>query len=178
MRKALFLIGLMTMALLLAACETGDSAADPESAQNLQPPLNGFDQEVANDLLENFAAIAGTGSAATGNIPAAAALERINSTLTCLEDVGAVSAVIHRQQNPGAIPQTGVTLIVNQTRVEENILSCVTQLPFSAQSLDSIEICTQTGNFTNAGDSYFYGYIGFGTDFCDQVSTYFSGLES
>lgn len=172
-------ITLIIAALALAACDTGDSATDPTSAQSLQPSPNGFSREVANDIVEDFAMVAAAGSGATGNIPVAAALERIGTALECLEDAGAVSAMIYRQEDGGAIPQAGISLLVNSTRVERNILNCVTQLPFESQSLaDAIQPCVESGSFSNSGEDFFYAYAGVGDSFCDQVGTYFTNLST
>jgi hypothetical protein len=174
MRKSILLISLLVMALMLVACDTGDTSTQTTSAQSLQPNLTGFSVQDGSNIVETFANTVAAGSAATGNIPLAATLERVGTTLECLTDVGAVSAQVYRQTaNVSIVPQAGVSLVVNQDRVERNILGCVTDLPFGAQSL-SIEPCAETGTFTFQNEKFYYAYIGAGTELCSAFDAHFN----
>jgi len=162
------------LALMLAACNTGDTKTQTTSAQSLQPNLTGFRVEAGEDLVQTFGNLAATGSTATGNVPLAAAIERVSTTIGCLADVGAVSANVYiQEENVVIVPQAGVSLIVNQARVERNILGCVTDLPFGAQSLD-LEPCAESGSFTFEGDKFYYAYIGAGSELCAAFKTHFT----
>lgn len=177
MRNVGLLICSFLLALVLVACTTEDSSTDTTSAQSLQPAPNGFSQEVANDAVEDFAAVVAAGSGVTGNVPLAAGLERARTTLDCLEDVGAISAVIYRQENFTVVPQAGVSLIVNKTRVERNILGCVTDTPFRSQGAeDIIQPCANSGEFTVSDEEFWYAFIGVGAEFCSQIEPYFNNL--
>ena len=91
---------IMILAMVLVACETTDDAGDTLSAQNQQPALVGYqttDLDIAGDAL--LAAAGGT-AVTTGNIPLAAAIQRADALLQCLQDTGAVSGLMYVEENP------------------------------------------------------------------------------
>lgn len=177
LRKMMLLIGVLAAALLLAACDTDDSSSDSAAAQNLQPNLTGYDVQNPDNVIDTFSGGIGAAALAAGNIPLAAAIERVNTTLQCLQDVGAVDARIYTQtENVNIIPQAGVSLIVNQTRVERNILGCVTESPISAQATLEIQPCADAGSFTFEEENYFYAYIGAGDQLCAALQTHYNSL--
>lgn len=175
--KRFLLVGLLLMGLLLAACETTDSASDPTSAQNMQPSLVGYDVQDTDNIIDAVTSAAGAAALASGNVPLVAAIERINTTLGCLQEVGAVSARTYVQnENVSVVPQAGVSLIVNQDRVERNLLSCVVEPPLSAQAVLEIEPCIDSGTFTQDGETFFYAYLGAGSQICAAFRAHYEGL--
>ena len=170
------LIGIMLiLALVLVACETADDANDTLSAQNQQPALVGFqttDLDIAGDAL--LAAAGGT-AITTGNIPLAAAIQRGDALLQCLQDTGAVSGLMYVEENPSLVPQVGASLLVNKTRVERNLFACVTELGFSAQALE-IEPCVAYGEFTVESEEFWFAYVGAGAGVCTGFSTHYASL--
>lgn len=163
------LLALITIiAFVLVACEpSGDTTTDALSAQNQQPALVGYqttDLDVAGDAL---LAAAGGSAVATGNVPLAAAIQRGDALLQCLQDTGAASGLMYVEENPPLlVPQVGASLVVNKTRVQRNIFSCLTELGFGAQSALDIEPCAAHGEFTVDGDEFFFAYVGIGSGIC------------
>lgn len=172
MNKRLLIVLMILLALVLVACDTQGTKEDATSAQNLQPSVAGFTTTDLDTGLDAIALSAGTGAAASGNLPLAAAIERANSLLQCLQDVGAVSGLLYLQENPNVIPETGASLVVNKTRVEENLFACLTQV--GAQSVLEFRICAQHGQFTAGGDEFWYAYVGVGDALCDGFEGHFN----
>jgi hypothetical protein len=178
LRKTILLLGVALLAVFLAACETTDSASDPAAAQSVQPNLAGYDVQTTDNYSDALAAVAGTGALATGNIPLAAGIERVGTALECLQDVGAVSANIYSRADEDIIPQVGVSLIVNQTRVQRNIFACLTQAPeLSAQAIE-IQVCPMTGTFSFEGEDFYFAYMGVGDQICAGFEQHFQALSA
>lgn len=173
------LLALITiLAIILVACETNDQATDALSAQNQQPALTGYqttDLDIAGDAL---LAAAGGSAVATGNVPLAAAIQRGDALLQCLQDTGSASGLMYVEENPNIIPQVGASLIVNKTRVQRNVFSCLTELGFGAQSAIDLEPCAAQGEFTVDGEEFFFAYVGAGTGICAAFDTHFNSLGS
>ncbi|MDQ7026996.1 MAG: hypothetical protein Q9P01_06580 [Anaerolineae bacterium] len=173
MRKTLLMVTISVLALILAACTTGDTSTQETSAQNLQPNLTGFRVESGDDVIQTFTTTVATGSLATGNVPLAAAIERVGTALDCLIDAGAISGNVYIQDPAGVIPQAGLSVVINQNRVERNILGCAANLPFAAQGVE-IEPCAETGSFTFQEDQFYYVYVGIGSELCAAFNTHFT----
>lgn len=173
------LLALITiLAIILVACETNDQATDALSAQNQQPALTGYqttDLDIAGDAL---LAAAGGSAVATGNVPLAAAIQRGDALLQCLQDTGAASGLMYVEENPNIIPQVGASLVVNKTRVQRNVFSCLTELGFGAQSAISLEPCAAHGEFTVDGEEFFFAYVGAGQGICAAFDSHFTSLNS
>jgi predicted small secreted protein len=173
MNKRLLLAFMMIVSLVLAACNTRGTRDDATSAQSLQPAIAGFTTTDLDTGLDAIALSAGTGAAATGNVPLALAIERANSLLQCLQDIGAVSGLLYLQSDPGIIPQTGASLVVNKTRVNQNMFGCLGSQVLAQTVLD-FEVCAANGQFTAGGDSFWFAYVGVGTDMCNGFRSHFS----
>jgi len=76
-------------------------------------------------------------------------------------------------------PSMGAVAVVNQDRVRENLISCVTSggndEGFSAQSAPSL--CQASGNFSTGGDTFTYIYISTDDAFCTAVDNHFAGIN-
>lgn len=174
MNKLLTLITVFVIGIVLVACQpTNDSSSDSASAQSLQPNLAGYEVQNSDNIIDGFSTALAASALTSGNVPLAIAIERVNSTLECLENVGALSGQIYIQnENVQIVPQGGTTLIVNLSRVERNLFNCVTEQPLSAQAL-SIEPCFQTGTFTFEEEEFLYLYAGAGAQVCAAFNTHF-----
>ena len=147
------------------------------SAQNQQPALVGYettDLDVAADAL---LVAAGGAAVTTGNVAMAAAIQRADALLQCLQDTGAISGLMYVEENPGIIPEVGASLVVNKTRVERNIFACLTDLGFSAQSLE-LEPCVAYGEFTLQNNEFWFAYVGVGSGLCTGFSAHYTGLNA
>jgi hypothetical protein len=172
MRQSKVLVMLMVLVLALAACQTSDTANQATSALSLQPTITGFRTQDGNNIVQTFTTTVAGGTLATGNVPLAAAIERVSTALACLTDAGAIDGRVYVQEPAGVIPQTGLSIIVNRSRVERNILGCVADLPFGAQSVE-LEPCAETGRFTYQNEEFYYVYVGIGSELCSAFNTHF-----
>lgn len=173
MDKRFLIIGVLVAAVLLVGCQTTGSRQDPTSAQNMQPAIQGFTTTDLDTGLDAIALSAGTGAAVTGNVPLAAAIERANSLLQCLQDTGSISGLLYTQSDPGILPETGASLIVNKTRVQENLFACLSSQIFAQTDLE-IPVCAAQGQFTVSSDEFWFAYVGVGTNLCNAFRSHFS----
>jgi hypothetical protein len=169
----------LVLALAVSACgETGDSESDSAAAQNVQPVISGYTATNVDNVVDAFSAGLGASALASGNVPLAATIERVNTSLSCLEGTGALSGQYYVQDNPTlGVPQGGVSLIANTDRIQRNLLNCVTEQPFSAQAI-SIEPCFETGEFTYEGENFLYMYGGAGEGICAAFNQHFNNLDA
>jgi hypothetical protein len=177
MNKRLLTIILVLLTVFLAACKSNDSSSDTGSAQNLQPSITGFrtqDLDVGADAILTSAA---GGSLATGNVPLAAAIQRGDALLQCLQETGSLSGLMYIEENPDIVPQVGASIVVNKTRVARNVLACLTEGGFSAQSI-SLEPCAAQGEFTVGTEQYWFAYVGAGEGLCAAFESHFTGLSA
>lgn len=179
MNKTILSVVLALIALFAVACEpTNDTAQDAESAQSLMPSIAGYTSQSADNVQEAIATALGAGSVASGNLPAAALIERVDSMIDCYQNVGAVDARIFFQQEGSLIPHVGAVAVVNETRLIDNFLNCMTSTRgLSAQTADAFEVCNGSGRITVAGDSIAYLYVATSPNFCSTVQNYFNGLN-
>jgi hypothetical protein len=177
------------LALVLAACggiaPGGDptQVTDPQSAAAFLPALDGYTVTGADSISDAIAAAAGEGVDQFGNPMLEQVVTRIDNFIQCYEDVGAVSANIYTQVDltqtitDGSLPAAGAVAVVNQDRVRENLLACITgggeAGAFSAQS---VSVCQGSGSFESGGDTFTYVYVGTQESFCAAVNSHFSGF--
>jgi hypothetical protein len=81
------------------------------------------------------------------------------------------------QENPDIVPQVGASIVVNKTRVTNNVLACLTEGGFSAQAI-SLEPCAAQGEFTVGTDQYWFAYVGAGEALCAAFDSHFTGLNA
>ncbi len=178
MRQLSFMLAL----LLLGACAnvTG-TTSDSQAAQQLLPRISGYHTGPVDSIVSALTA-AGAGAALTsGNPVAAAAIARTDAVVSCLRNSGAVGGQTYTQATPsGIIPEAGVVFVINQTRVNQNLLGCLLsgQQPeaFSAQAVE-IRPCAETGNFRYEGNDYTYIYVGLGDRLCGFFAQHFNNLK-
>jgi len=172
---------LMLSLLVIAACgPTGDTTSDAESAQSLLPNITGYTVNSVDNVIDGFTAAVAGSSAVTGNAPLAAGIVKAEAVVQCLQDTGAIAAQTYTETSPANfIPEVGLAFVVNQTRIADNILSCVAgaNQGVSAQSI-AIEPCIQNGSFTFNGDNVSYFYMGVGDSICGFFNQHFTNLSS
>lgn len=167
------LLLLITSVLTACGVKTNDTKNDVSSAQNVQPRLAGYEVRDVDNIVDAFSTALGASALATGNIPLAATIERVNSGLGCLQEAGALSGQLYIQnENVQIVPQGGVVVVGNVDRIQRNLLSCVTS-GFSAQSVLEIQPCFQTGEFTYNNENFVYMYGGAGAGICASFQTHF-----
>lgn len=175
------LILLTIVLVLIAACgPTGDSASDAVSAETLLPNINGYTRSDTVSLQDALTA-AGSGAAlTTGNAPLAAGIARIDVMVDCMRDVGAVAANSYVETSlSDVIPKAGVVAVINQTRVESNLLACAltTGDNASAQGVGDIEPCAGNGSFVYRDNNISYIYAATNPELCTLFESHFSSVE-
>ena len=179
--KKMMIVLTLVVAALLAACDTQGTRNEPESAQNLLPNLANYTATNADNLVDTLTVAAGGASAATGNIPLAAGIARAEAVAQCLQDTGSVASNYYVESRPAnVVPNFGAALVVNQTRVEQNLLACITRLTQGEVSAQAVQVepCVDSGSFTFNGDTISYVYIGVGDNICQLFGTHFNSLQA
>lgn len=177
MKKPIFIIVLLALSVFLAACQTDDSRSDASSAQNVQPSLTGFRTQDLDTGVDAILTTAAGGSLATGNVPLVAAIQRGDALLQCLQDTGSISGLMYIEENPNIVPQVGASIVINKTRVASNVLSCLTDGGFGAQSV-SLEPCAAQGEFTIGSEAYWFAYVAAGEALCAGFNAHYTGLNA
>jgi len=186
-------IALLVIAGLAAGCGAvaggGGNAVptpdDPQAAGAFLPTVSGYSVTSANSISAAISAAAGEGADQFGNAAVQVAVDRIDAFIRCYQEVGAVAANIYTQIDladalgGNVTPSMGAVAVVNQDRVRENLISCVTSggndEGFSAQSAPSL--CQASGNFSTGGDTFTYIYISTDDAFCTAVDNHFAGIN-
>ncbi|NWF70475.1 MAG: hypothetical protein HXY40_15410 [Chloroflexi bacterium] len=176
----ILLIGLA--ALFLAACtvgQTGDTANDPQAAQRFLPDVPGYTATNATSVSSALNTVGGGASALTGNPALTVVIERVDALVQCYTNVGAVAARIYTPttfniSNP-QMPGIGAVAVINQDRLRDNFLACVTNnsgQDFSAQA--AVEPCYGSGTFTDQGNTFSYVYAASAPDLCTAFERAFT----
>lgn len=182
MRTIRLLVTLALLAVLAAACgDTGDRAGDEVSAQSLMPNIVGYRVTETDSIIDAVTAAGAGGALASGNVPLAVTIERAENILGCLQERGAVGAQVYIEENPAdVIPQTGAVIIVNQTRLNRNLLDCIatgSTEGFRSQAV-TIEPCADSGSFRYQENDFSYIYVGVGDQLCGFFQQHFTSIQA
>ena len=183
MKATRFTIVMLILILALTACslsgETGDDDRDDEAAQSFVPNLTGYDLHETDNLQDTMAAAAGGASVLTGNVVVGLLIQRVDSLIDCYREVGAVEAVLYTERidvsNP-RVPIGGALAVINQDRVRDNFLACVTDIGmgvFGAQAAEP-EPCYGYGTFDFSGDTISFIYAATDQPLCDALGGHFA----
>lgn len=175
-KHRLLLIVLTVFALVAIGCTpTGDDDRDPESAATIMDGVQdaldaNYTSTNADSVREALATVGTAGSVVTGNPALALAINRVDTLIVCFQDVGAVAVRIFYSNNLQQVPQFGVLAIINENRVTDNLIPCLTRPPLvGAQSAgDVVEPCSGDGAFTVAGDTIRYFYVASDPTLCSN----------
>ncbi|MDX1991307.1 MAG: hypothetical protein SF029_02900 [bacterium] len=187
LKRLLFLV---TVTLLLAACslaDTGQRNTDSTAAQSFLPDpranttFANYDQRDVDFAQDAIATSLQGISALTGNLMATALINRFNTLVNCYQERGALDAKLYTQKlnviAQGQVPIAGFLLVVNQNRVADNFLNCVTQNPvgdvFGAQSAQP-EPCVGNGSFVYEGETISFVFAATDTPLCQAFATHFN----
>lgn len=182
MRKVLTLLVLGLLLVMASACQTIGTQSDAASAQRYLPNIAGYTTTESDSIIDALTK-AGFGTAlASGNVPALAAIERADTVLQCMEETGAIAGRFYTEAAPSdIIPQAGAAIVVNRTRVNQNVLACLSRGRdlggLGAQSV-TIEPCASTGEFAVGSDEFTYIYVGVGNNLCGLFEQHFSNVKA
>ena len=184
MKQVRILVSVLCAVFVLTACSldttTDDTDEDPEAAQSFFPQLAGYNINDTDNIVDAVTTAAGGAAAMSANPVALALVERASTMIDCYQDVGAADAQTYVQRinvTEPTIPVAGVLAIVNQTRIADNFLHCLTRTPlsgaFSAQSVQP-EPCYGYGTFTFNEETISFLYAATDTPLCTAFDQHFA----
>ncbi|MCB9460898.1 MAG: hypothetical protein H6670_14695 [Anaerolineaceae bacterium] len=180
MRKFVTIPVLVLMLIVASACQTIGTANDATSAQRFLPNIVGYTATDADSLVDAITT-AGAGAALTsGNIPAIAAIQRADAMIQCLQETGSIAGKVYTQdQWTDIVPEAGVSIVVNRTRVNQNVIACLSSTGggLTTQSV-RVEPCARTGDFTVNGEDFTYIYVGVGNNICGLFQLHFNNVQA
>jgi len=171
---------LSLMLLVLAACGgTGNLAGDAQSAQRLLPNLAAYTATNVDAAIDGAFTAVGGAALVGGQVALTAAVAKIEQVLQCFQDRGAIAAKFYTETNPtGAVPLVGAVLVINQTRINQELINCALGgqegLP-SAQTI-AIEPCAHAGTFDYQGNTISFVYVGSHPQVCALYEQHFNNL--
>lgn len=171
----------MLLALLGACGDTGNEADDANSAQRLLPNLADYTASDVDTSIDGAFAALGGAALMGGQFGITAAIAKAEQILQCFQDRGALAARWYQHGDSTlTAPKVGATLVINQSRVNQELINCALggqEDQASAQNF-AIEPCASAGNLTYSGDSISYIYVGSHPDVCDVFQLHFDNLAS
>ncbi len=173
---------LMMLMLLCAACsDTGNTATDALSAQRLLPNLADYAATDVDTTIDGAFAAVGGAALVGGQIGVTAFVAKAEQILQCFQDRGAIAAKFYSQTDPdNTIPQVGAVLIINQSRINQEMINCALggqEEAISAQNLN-IDPCASAGTITYEGDTISFVYAGSHPDVCALYALHFENLAN
>ena len=184
LRKVMLLIAV----LLVAACSkigvpggavvptTGNSASDASAAQQFIPQLDGYVNVDGSSISSTLSTVTGGASVLSGNPILAAAVQQIDGMISCYQSVGAVATRVYVQAilvdvAQGSVPAVGALAVVNQNRAVNNFLPCAlgSGKGFSAQSVQSTQPCSGSGQFVVNNETLLYLYAASQQSLCTAM---------
>ncbi len=175
------LLALFSLALpLLAGCgDTGNEANDANSAQRLLPNIVNYSASDVDTTIDSAFAAVGGAALMGGQIGITAAIAKVEQVLQCFQDRGAIAARFYQESDTTlTAPKVGGALVINQTRVNQELINCALggqEDSASAQAF-SIEPCASAGTISYEGDTVSYVYVGSHTDVCAAFQLHFDNL--
>ncbi len=171
---------LTTIMLAAVACQdTGNTAQDVNSAQRLLPNLAAYTATDVDTAIDGAFTAVGGAALAGGQVEITAAVAKAEQMIQCFQDRGAIAAKFYTENTQSNIvPKVGAVLVINQTRVNQELLNCLLggqNQSFSAQSV--VEPCADSGNFTYQGDNISYVYVGSQPDVSALFNQHFTSVQ-
>jgi len=165
---------------VLTACGgTGNIAGDAQSAQRLLPNLAAYTATNVDAAIDGAFTAVGGAALVGGQVALTAAVAKIEQVLQCFQDRGAIAAKFYTETHPtGAVPLVGAVLVINQTRINQELINCALGgqegLP-SAQTI-AIEPCAHAGTFDYQGNTISFVYVGSHPQVCALYEQHFNNL--
>ncbi len=158
---------------------TGDKSTDAAAAQQFVPQnIPGYDTTDAANITDALTKVGAAGSLLTGNLVSAGAIAKLNTMISCYQSVGAVASKVYIDKNiasnPSA-PKVGVLAVVNVTRLQRNLVSCVLNTGgASAQAVNEIQPCGGSGDKVVNGETLSYVYAATTPELCATFQAQFN----
>ena len=172
---------MLILAFITACSDTGNTSTDALSAQRLLPNLADYTATDVDTTIDGAFAAVGGAALVGGQIGITAFVAKAEQILQCFQDRGALAAKFYSKSQPGsAVPQVGAVLVINQSRINQEMINCVLggqEESLSAQSLN-IEPCASAGTIGYQGDTISYVYAGSHPDVCALYQLHFDNLAN
>jgi hypothetical protein len=159
---------------------TGNKSTDAAAAQQFVPAsIPGYDATDATDITDALTKVGAAGSLLTGNIVSAGAIAKLNNMIACYKSVGAVASKVYVDKNIAAnpnAPKVGVLAVINTTRIQNNLFSCVLNTGgASAQSAETgIQPCGGSGEKIVNNETLNYVYAATTPELCATFQAQFN----
>ena len=171
----------LVLSVVSACSDTGNSSTDALSAQRLLPNLVDYAATDVDTTIDGAFAAVGGAALVGGQFGITAFVAKAEQILQCFQDRGAIAAKFYSQTSPGTtIPQVGAVLVINQSRINQEMINCALggqEDTASAQNLN-IEPCASAGTITYEGDIVSYIYAGSHPDVCALYQLHFDNLAN
>lgn len=182
MFKRLFLVAAAIVSLVGCSIVpgTGDKNTDAAAAQSFVPPtIPGYDATDAGNVTDALTKVGAAGSLLTGNLVSAGAIAKLNNMIACYQSVGAVAARVYVDKNIAAnpnAPKVGVLAVINTTRIQRNLMSCVLNTGgASAQAAtNEIQPCGGSGDKIVNNETLNYVYAATTPELCQIFQAQFN----
>jgi len=172
---------LLLMALLAACSDTGNVANDAKSAQRLLPNLAAYSASDVDTTLDGAFAAVGGAALVGGQIGITAIIAKAEQILQCFQDRGALAARFYQHEDTTLMqPKIGAVLVVNQSRVNQEMINCALggqETNNSAQNF-SIEPCSKASTLAYQDDTISYVYVASHPDVCAVFQLHFDNLAA
>ncbi len=176
--RVVLVLGLL-LPWLTACGDTGNVANDAKSAQRLLPNIANYSASDVDTTLDGAFAAVGGAALMGGQIGITAAIAKAEQILQCFQDRGALAARFYQSKDSTlTAPKVGGTLVINQSRVNQELINCALggqEDGASAQNF-AIEPCASAGSLTYDGDNISYVYVGSHPDVCGLFQLHFDNL--
>lgn len=172
----------LIMLILGTACsDTGNTANDALSAQRLLPNLAAYTATDVDTTMDGAFAALGGAALVGGQVGLTAAVAKVEQVLQCFQDRGALAAKFYSEtQSDGQLPKLGAVLVINQSRINQEMINCALggqEDSMSSQAIN-IEPCASAGTLEYQGDRISYVYVGSHSDVCALYQLHFDNLIS
>lgn len=172
---------LLILTIITACSDTGNTSTDALSAQRLLPNLADYAATDVDTTIDGAFAAVGGAALVGGQIGITAFVAKAEQILQCFQDRGAIAAKFYSQRDPNnTIPQVGAVLVINQSRINQEMINCALggqEESLAAQSLN-IEPCASAGSMTYEGDRISYIYAGSHPEVCALYKLHFDNLAN
>ncbi|MBI1279959.1 MAG: hypothetical protein GC179_17665 [Anaerolineaceae bacterium] len=178
--RLLFLAAFISLGACSVVPGTGDKSTDAAAAQQFVPAsIPGYDTTDAASITDALTKVGAASSLLTGNIVSAGAIAKLNNMIACYQSVGAVASKVYVDKNialnPNA-PKVGVLAVINTTRIQRNLFSCVLNTGGAQAQAASNEIqpCGGSGEKVVNGETLNYVYAATTPELCATFQAQFN----
>ncbi len=181
MKARIFLMGsLLVLILAAAACNFGQEAptGTPPVAQLMPESLPGYEIVEVDSVMEYIKSLSQGGALLSGNVAMVALIERLDGTIDCYEEIGAVKSKVFVDE---AFPlSTGAIAIVDQNRLTDpaNFFRCVLGSGDGIMTEGiQLEPCSHTYTLERDGNQFHILYLGTTPEICHAFCSNLEGCD-